>query len=214
MFLKRANRVRQSNGLPPVAQMQPYQSIVAAKGCNGKEPAEAGNAGGGQPMGGDAETAVKFLLASLGVAVGEAVPARTATIVAAAAEAMQSVIQELSIEPDEQRDALAGLFTVVEGRFPQIVAAMLVEALLPRLQERAFGHFRYKRRESDDDAFDLSQTMVTKILEALMGNWPAGNVGAWVAAIRENLYADHVRKRERGRQVFERIENTWRAMRR
>jgi sigma-70-like protein len=154
------------------------------------------------------------LLAMLGVEGSEKLLARVGSMVAGAAQAMEAVMEQLEIKPDEQQAALAELLTVVERRVPQIVTALLIEALLPGLQRRAVRHFRHKRRESEDVALDLSQTMVANILDALNGRRPDGNAGAWVARICHNVYADHVRKRDRGRQVLSNIEKAARSMRR
>lgn len=154
------------------------------------------------------------LVAMLGVEGSDTLLPRVAGMVADAAEAMQAVMEQLGIKPEEQPVALAGLFQVAERRFPQIVTALLIEALLPGLQQRAFRHFRHECDESEDDSFDLSQTMVANILSALNGKKPYGNAGAWAATIRDNVYADHVRKRDRGRQVLSNIEKAARTMRR
>ena len=190
-----------------------FQPIMAENQTNGKA-AEASNGNGETPLGGDADAFLKCPLGVLKVDGSEKLPAQVWSMVAGAAEAMQAVMEQLDIEPEEQPAVAAELVTVVERRFRQIVTALLIEALLPGLQQRAFWHFRHECGESEDDSLDLSQTMVANILDALKGKQPTGNAGAWIAAIRHNVYADHARKRERGRQVLNNIGKTARAMRR
>ena len=60
---------------------------------------------------------------------------------------------------------------------------------------------------------DLSQTTVVKILDALTGRWPRGNVGAWVSTICNHVYDDHYRKVDRHRQAMDRLEKAARRMR-
>ncbi|HWY86749.1 MAG TPA: sigma factor [Gemmataceae bacterium] len=190
-----------------------FQPIMSEYQTNGKA-AEAFNGNGEPPLGGDAEAFLKCLLGVLKVEGSEKRLPRVGAMVAGAAQAMEAVMEQLEIKPDEQQAALAELLSVVERRFRQFVTALLIEALLPGLQRRAVRHFRRKFRESEDVALDLSQTMVVNILGALNGRQPNGNAGAWVATICHNVYADHVRKRDRGRQVLSNIEKAARSMRR
>jgi hypothetical protein len=191
-----------------------FQPIMPESQSNGKAVSKVFDGNGERSLGGDAEASSKSLLGVLKVEGSEKLPAQLVSMVAGAAEAMQSVMEQLGIELKEQPAALAELRAVAKRRIRQIVTALLIEALLPRLQQRAFRHFQYEKVESKDDSLDLSQTTVVKILDALNGKQPTGNAGAWIAAIRHNVYADHVRKRERGRQVLSNIEKAARSMRR
>ena len=79
---------------------------------------------------------------------------------------------------------------------PNIVRGLTILCLLPSLLKRFQGRYR-GRDETRREAEDLSQTAAAKIVEALFGKWPKGNVGAWVWKIWQNVANDHVEKSNR-----------------
>jgi hypothetical protein len=137
-----------------------------------------------------------------------------AAIFPACAKAVQSVVAELNVTMEEQRRTLAGSGAEAEQHAPQIVTVLCLLALLPVIEARAFKHFRHKRRESHHDAEELSQATALKVLKSLTGNWPRGNVGAWLKAVRDNVHRDHLRKRGRQARGYERLEEALKALRR
>jgi hypothetical protein len=126
--------------------------------------------------------------------------------------AICKVGKELGLSDDERRQALTSMIPIAKRRLPQFAIVLFVESVLPLVQERAYLHFRYDKRESVDDAMELSQALVEKLLKSFVGRWPRGNVGAWITAIRSNVYADHVKQRAREKQKLEKY--TGRTMRR
>ena len=135
------------------------------------------------------------------------------SVLPACGEAIEKVFQEIGLTPEERRAALAAFVREAECRAPQIVTILLLIALLPTVGERALRHFLHKRQESRHDAEELSQGVVLKILGALTGAWPRGNVGAWVATIRDNHYRDHLRRRGRRGRAMKRLEQAFHALR-
>jgi len=128
-------------------------------------------------------------------------------------KAMQKINSELRLTAEE-RQTLCGVFIVPESLQPAAAAAHFFCLLLPSIASRAYRHFQHKCKESHEDAEDLSHLLVTKILTAIKVRMPTGNVGAWIARIRSNLYLDFLRSRRHHRLAMTRIESTWRAMRR
>jgi hypothetical protein len=143
----------------------------------------------------------------------EAAFARIASLLPACREAIEKVFKAMGLSPQEQRAALAAFVREAEHRAPQIVTVLLLIALLPTVGERALRHFLHQRQESRHDAEELSQGVVLKILGALTGAWPRGNVGAWVATIRDNHYRDHLRGHGRRARAMQRLEQAFHALR-
>jgi hypothetical protein len=125
----------------------------------------------------------------------------------------QKVATELGLSPEEESEMLASLQTEIGRRAPQLIKVLCVLALLPIAEKRAFKHFRGKG-ETRHDAEELSHDVVLKILSAMTGSWPRGNVGAWLSVIREHVYADHHRKSGREHIGMERLEKAAEQMRR
>jgi hypothetical protein len=157
---------------------------------------------------------IQLAMVTLGITDAGAVVSRGAAMVAASVEAIEKVATELALSREELQTALAGIVDLAEKRFGDFVKGLALESVLPLIGSRAYGHFRHQRRESRDDAEDLSHNVVANALGALRRSAPRGNAGAWLAAIREHVYADHVRKREQKKRAEKRIENAWQSKRR
>jgi hypothetical protein len=128
--------------------------------------------------------------------------------------AAQKVSTELGLSPEEAADATTNLLVELERRLPQFVTVVCVISLLPLVGKRAFCHFRTACTESYQDSEELSQSVVVKVLAALTGSWPRGNVGAWLQAIQQNVFQDHIRKCSRRRRGMERLERAVQGIRR
>lgn len=103
---------------------------------------------------------------------------------------------QLGLTPEEVHRAGGDFVREIEDRLPGVLAALIVVAHLPAIRERCARHYR-GRGASPQDADDLSQTAVLKVVAALFGSWPRGNVGAWVATVRDNVGRDAARRRSR-----------------
>jgi hypothetical protein len=125
----------------------------------------------------------------------------------------QRMIAQLGLSADQVHEVLPDLVREIEGRLPAFVNVLLLVSLLPILRQRIY-RFHLDRNIPQPDAENLSQAAVLKILKALFGSWPRGNVGAWVAKIRDNVFRDDQRKRRRHARVMERLEQAFHALRR
>jgi hypothetical protein len=116
--------------------------------------------------------------------LSQAVPAFQWTI--------DEVVRQLGLTDDEARQT--GPLVAAEFRrlLPSMCKAATIVALLPLIAERSRCQFLGKPA-SRSDAGDLSQAVAARILTALFGSWPRGNVGAWVAAVRKSAGLDHGR---------------------
>jgi hypothetical protein len=131
-------------------------------------------------------------------------------VLANSAIAIQKLATELDLTPEELRTGLSNFVKEAERRCPQILTGLFIIALLPVLASRTFRYFRYTRSETYQDSQDLSQSFVLKTLATLAG--PHGNIGAWLSEIRENLYKDHLRKRDCRRTAMTRIEKAYKGL--
>jgi hypothetical protein len=127
--------------------------------------------------------------------------------------AIAKAAEELGVAAEEHDAALADFAQEVERRLPQILTVLFVISQLPRIGERAQRHFRRKCGESHHDAQELSQGVVFKVLRTLTGAWPRGNLGAWLATVRDNIYRDHLRARGRKLRAMQRLEEAFQTMR-
>jgi DNA-directed RNA polymerase specialized sigma24 family protein len=109
---------------------------------------------------------------------------------------LHRVVAQFGLIPDEINQTLQTQREVIQRKLPDIINVLTIVSLLPVLRERFLRS--YSSRESTrSQAEDLSQDVVMKILEALFGRWPRGNVRAWIDAIRKNVGIDDIRKQNR-----------------
>ncbi len=140
---------------------------------------------------------------------------RILKLLADSASMAEKAIVELRLTPDEQELIVSNFAIELERRIPQIVGTLLIVSALPVIGERAVKHYQHCRGESLLDAEDLSQSLVEKILSALVGRWPrGGNIGVWIGKISEKVYFDKCRKETRQRLGMSKLEIAARWLRR
>lgn len=106
---------------------------------------------------------------------------------------VEQVLEQLPLSPDTRQQNKTLALDEFVRRVPEWLKIATLIASLPSLRTWAKGHFMTKGFPSSD-LEDLSQSFVTKILEAFFKTWPKGNAGAWVTAIRDNVGHDLGRK--------------------
>jgi hypothetical protein len=154
-----------------------------------------------------------WAVAAFGLPAGAIVPAGLLRVLPACVEALLKTAKELALSPEQQERAMLDFLGEAERRLPQIVIVLFVLSQLPGIEERAFRHFRHQRDLRWHDAENLSHDTVLKILSALTGAWPHGNVGAWLSAIREHVHLDHRRRCDRHARGMARLERALDGMR-
>jgi hypothetical protein len=89
----------------------------------------------------------------------------------------------------------------IERRLAQLVKAAIIAAALPQLQQRAQRYYvakgvPYSEAEEQASAFSL------KVLKTLFGEELRGNAGAWAATVKNSVFADYGRAKEREERRF------------
>jgi DNA-directed RNA polymerase specialized sigma24 family protein len=112
------------------------------------------------------------------------------------------VLQSFRLSLDEEHQARSRLVQEVVRHWRAYLRACIVSALLPIIQVHAEGYFR-RWMQTSPEAEELAADLGVKLLRSLFGNWPRGNVGAWVAAIRCNVRNDYGRQRRRRQAAFD-----------
>jgi hypothetical protein len=102
------------------------------------------------------------------------------------------IARQLGLSEEELRLAVPNVAEELRRLLPAVGKAAAILAFLPNLADRCIGRLR-RRGVSPDDAQTLSQDVACRVLRALFGSWPRGNVGAWASAILNGLFVDHVR---------------------
>jgi hypothetical protein len=110
-----------------------------------------------------------------------------------ALEEVGRVFEQLGLTEEQMRLLVPSLLIEIRRRLPEFFVAAALIAALPLLAARFRRRYAQNANVTAQDAEDLSHNAVLKILAALNGSRPRGNVGAWVATIREHVLLDHWR---------------------
>jgi hypothetical protein len=183
---------------------RPFESIIATNGLSGKDLACATNSLIAEAL----FAPLAMILAVLGISAE-----RIIAILADSANAIEQIATDLGLTAEDRRAATGNFHKEVEQRAPQMAGVLFIMAVLPLLGTRAFRYFMHDCGETRHDAEELSQSFVLKTLTALTGNWPRKNVGALLSEMRENLYVDHLRKKDRRARGLERLKKALQRIR-
>ena len=123
-------------------------------------------------------------------------------IMIAGAKAFDRLVKQLRLQPEEIEGFARNFRSELERQIPELMTVIGVTAALPLIGERSRKHFLFGKKESPETAEDLGHEVVAKVLKAIRGGWPHGNVGAWLATIRNHVFVDHLRIKKRERDTF------------
>jgi DNA-directed RNA polymerase specialized sigma24 family protein len=118
-----------------------------------------------------------------------------------AANIIDETFKQLHLSPDEKEQVQRELQTLVEEELPRLVKGLVMLSALGIKREHDSRRFQ-KKGIPLDQAEDLAQTVVSRIIEGFWTGWPSKNVGAYHSAIGYHVIADHGRQQKLQRRHF------------
>jgi hypothetical protein len=116
--------------------------------------------------------------------------------------AVGKALKQLGLTTEQIQELFPVFRTELACGLPDFLVRVALVAALPHLSERFRRRYKRNPQLNEQDAEDLSQDAIVKILSALNASRFRGNIGAWASTLRENTLRDHWRRacRQPGRK--------------